>query len=146
VSKIFAQVSGVGSFDSLLAIGITTGEDFDAAAGSKLSIDEDKLREALSDNRQNVKDLFSNGDGTGIADLMFSYLDDATKATGFLNERAKANGTIDKQIQSLEDQITRLEDRVSQKESRLRRQFTNLETLSATYQNQSAALSRLGGF
>jgi flagellar hook-associated protein 2 len=146
VSKVFAQVSGVGSFDSLLAIGITTGEDFDATAGSKLTIDEDKLREALSDNRQNVKDLFSNGDGTGIADLMFSYLDDATKATGFLNERAKANGTIDKQIQSLEDQITRLEDRVSQKESRLRRQFTNLETLSATYQNQSAALSRLGGF
>ncbi len=146
VSKVFAQVSGVGSFDSLLAIGITTGKDFDATAGSKLEIDEDKLREALSDNRQNVKDLFSNGTGTGIADLMFSYLDDATKATGFLNERAKANGTLDKQIQSLEDQITRLEDRVSQKESRLRRQFTNLETLSATYQNQSAALSRLGGF
>ncbi len=146
MGKIFAQVSGVGTFDSLLAIGITTGEDFDATAGSKLSLDEDKLREALSDNRQNVKDLFSNSNGTGIADLMFSYLDDATKATGFLNERAKANGTLDKQIQSLEDQITRLEDRVSQKESRLRRQFTNLETMSATYQNQSAALSRIGLF
>lgn len=143
--KIFSQVSGIGSLDSLLAIGITTGDDFDASKGGVLEIDTDKLREALADDRQNVKDLFANVNATGVGDLLFDYLDEATKATGFLNARAKANGTFDQQIQSLNDQIGRLEDRVAQREARLRRQFTNLEQLSAGFQNQSAALARIGG-
>lgn len=142
--KIFSQVSGVGNFDSLLAIGISTGGDFDASTGGVLEVDADKLREALADNRQNVKDLFANTNENGIGDLLFSYLDDATKATGFLNARAKSNGTFDQQIQSLNDQIARMEDRVLQREGRLRRQFTNLEQLSSGFQSQSAALARLG--
>jgi flagellar hook-associated protein 2 len=134
----------VGSLDSLLAIGISTGEDFDASAASELKLNEDKLREALTNDRQNVKDLFSNTGKTGIADLLFDYLDEATKTTGFLNERARSNGTIDQQIRSLNDQITRLEERLSQKEARLRRQFTTLEQMSAGFQNQNAALARIG--
>lgn len=141
--KVFAQVSGIGSLDTLLAVGISTGDDFDASAVSKLELDEDKLREALANNRQNVKDLFANTSKTGIGDLLFDYLDEATKTTGFLNERAKSNGTIDRQISSINDQIERMEDRVSQVEARLRRQFTNLEQLSAGFQNQNAALSRI---
>jgi flagellar hook-associated protein 2 len=142
--KVFSQVSGVGSLDSLLAIGISTGEDFDASAASELKLNEDKLREALTNDRQNVKDLFSNTGKTGIADLLFDYLDEATKTTGFLNERARSNGTIDQQIRSLNDQITRLEERLSQKEARLRRQFATLEQMSAGFQNQNAALARIG--
>jgi flagellar hook-associated protein 2 len=144
LDKIFNQVPSIGTLDSLLSVGISTGDDFDASAGSLLEIDEDELREALAGNRQNVDDLFSNSNGTGIADLLFTYLDDATKATGFLNARSKANGSIDEQIDGLQDQIDRMETRVAQKEVRLRRQFTQLETLSANFQNQSAALSRIG--
>ena len=69
-----------------------------------------------------------------------------TSVTGFLNERAKSNGTYDQQITNLNDSISRIEDRIAQKEVRLRRQFTQLEQLSAGFQNQNNALGALRGF
>lgn len=147
ISNVFSRVSGLnGDFQSLVDIGITSGEDFNAEAGLNLSLDEETFRNALRDGRANVQDLFSNEDGTGIADVLFGFLDEATKATGYLNARSKANGTIDQQIQSVNDQIDRIQDRLLQREERLRRQFTNLEQLSAVYQNQASALSGIGAF
>lgn len=145
--NVFAQVPGLnGDFDSLLSIGISTGEDFDPAAVQLLELDEDTLREALRENRTNVSMLLTNSSGSGIADLMFDYLDEATKTTGFLNERAKSNGTIDVQIQSLNDQIDRIEDQVSQYETRLRRQFSAMEQMMSSMQSQSSALSSLSSY
>jgi len=74
---------------------------------------------------------------------LFNYLDEATKATGFLNARVKSNGSIDTQISQLNDQIARLEDRVSQKETLLRKQFSQLEQMAAVYQQQGIALNSL---
>ncbi len=145
-SQIFSRVMGLGDFESFLDIGISTGEDFDSTSVANLELDEDDFREALREDRNNVEQLFSNEDGTGIADVFYTYLDDMTKATGFLNNRAKANGTIDQQISGINDQVRRLEDRLEQRETRLRRQFTQLETISATYQNQASSLSALGSF
>lgn len=148
-ANIFNQVTGLGGdFESLLDIGISTGDDFSATEQQQLKLDEEKFREALQDDRVNVERLFSNENNNGIADVLFSFLDEATKSTGFLNERAKANGTIDRQIESLNNTIARQEDRLTQYESRLRRQFLQLEQLSANFQNQSAALSgaRFGAF
>jgi len=143
-TNVFAQVSGLsGDYSNLVELGITTGEDFNASVGATLQIDSDAFLEALRDDRTNVSNLFSNADGTGVADLLFDYLDEATKATGFLNNRAKANGTIDIQIQGLNDQIDRIEDRVAQKEERLRRQFAQLEVSSSNLQAQSSSLAGL---
>jgi flagellar hook-associated protein 2 len=147
VSEVFDQIPGLGGdFESLLNIGITSGEDFSAEEGLNLVLDEDIFREALRDGRTNVEELFSNSNETGIADVLFEFLDEATRATGFLNERSKANGTIDTQIRSINDQIDRFQVRLGQREDRLRRQFTSLEQLSASFQNQAAALSRIGAF
>ncbi len=148
-SNIFNQIPGLsGDYSSLLDIGISTGDDFSATESPQLKLDKEKFLKALQADRNNVESIFSNNAGTGIADTFFSFLDEATKSTGFLNERAKANGTIDRQIQSLNDSIERQEDRLGQYEERLRRQFLNLETMSANFQNQSAALSgaRFGAF
>jgi flagellar hook-associated protein 2 len=147
VGNIFQQVAGLGGdFESLLDIGLSSGEDFNSEAGLSLSFDEDKFLEALQNDRSNVEDLFANDSETGIADLLFDFLDEVTATTGFLNERAKANGTLDSQIQSANDQIDRIEERLLLRETRLRRQFTALEQISAVYQNQAAALSRIGSF
>lgn len=146
---VFNQVTGIsGDFSSLLDIGITTGKDFSATEAQKLQLDEEKFLNALQDDRLNVERVFSNSGGTGIADALFTYLDDATSASGFLNERAKANGTIDRQIRNINDSVSRQEERVSAYEERLRRQFLQLEQLSANFQNQSSALSglRFGSF
>ncbi len=147
VSNIFQQLSGVsGDFKSLVDIGITSGADFSAEAGLNLELDEEVFRDALRTGRTNVQNLFTNAGETGVGDILFEFLDEATKSTGFLNQRSKSNGTIDQQIQSANDQIDRIQVRLLQKEDRLRRQFTSLEQLSATYQNQASSLSSIGAF
>ncbi len=147
VGTVFSQVSGLsGDFQSMIDLGISSGEDFNSDLPLNITLDEEKFREALKADRSGVISVFVNNAGNGIADQLFTFLDDATKTTGFLNERSKDNGTIDQQIQSTNDQIDRLEDRLLQRENRLRRQFTSLEQISAVYQNQAAALSRLGSF
>ena len=142
---IFSSVSDLsGDFSNLVEIGITTGDAFDSGETSHLQLDEDTFREALRDDRTNVAALFNNADETGIADHLFDYLDQATRTTGYLNARAKSNGTIDQQIRGLNDQIDRLEDRVAMKEVRLRGQFTRLEQLTASFQSQSIIISSMG--
>ena len=146
-SMVFNTISGIsGDFDNLIEIGISTGDAFSSTATAHLELDEDVFREALRDDRTNVGSLFSNSGETGIADELYDYLEEITRASGFLNNRSKSNGTIDKQITGYNDQIDRLEQRLLQRENRLRRQFTQLEQLSAGFQNQSAALSGIGFF
>lgn len=147
VGTIFSQVSGLtGDYQSMIDLGISSGEDFNSELPLNITLDEEKFREALKSDRSGVVSIFSNSAKNGIADQLFTFLDDATKTSGFLNERARANGTLDQQIQSSNDQIDRLEERLTQREARLRRQFTSLEQISAGYQNQAAAISRLGRF
>ncbi|GMU92265.1 MAG: hypothetical protein AMXMBFR4_13230 [Candidatus Hydrogenedentota bacterium] len=140
--SVFSQIPGIsGSFQSLGAVGISTGSSFDSSTVSPLQLDENAFREALRANRGNVRDLFSNSSGTGIADTFFTYLDEITSTQGPLNERARSNGILDQQIQALNDRIDRLEDRVAMKERRLRLQFTQLEQLVAQYQQQGSSLA-----
>lgn len=143
-ANIFKQVTGIsGNFQSLIDIGISTGDTFDSSRVSVLEIDDDLLREALRENRGNVQDLFANDGETGIADLIFPFLNEITRFTGTLNERAKANGSIDRQIDAYNRQIESVERRVAHKERRLRAQFTRLEQISAGFQAQNAALANL---
>ena len=142
-STVFSTVSGFGEFSSLLNIGITTGEDFDATVAPTLSLDEEAFREALRGDRANVEDLFANTSQSGVADLLFEFVNEAVKATGFLNERSKAGGIITDQIDAFNGQIDRLEDRVAQREARLRREFLRAEQLLGQFQSQSSALGGL---
>jgi flagellar hook-associated protein 2 len=140
----FSQVTGIsGTYTSLIDLGITTGSAFDASAVSHLELNEDTFREALRKDRVNVQAVFNNSGKNGVGDLLFGYLDETTRTTGFLNGRAKANGGIDQQIQAVNDNIARMEDRVSMKEERLRKQFAQLEQLSASMQSSNTALSSL---
>jgi flagellar hook-associated protein 2 len=143
-SNVFSNISGIsGEFASLAHIGISTGDSFDAGAVSQLSFDREAFLEAYNDDSDNVQNLFHNDSDTGVADIFFSYLDEVTKTTGFLNARVKSNGTLDQQIRTYEDQMDRLEERLSRREERLRQQFGRLEQLSAGFQSQNSALSGL---
>lgn len=139
---VLGQVSGLsGDYDSLISIGITTGDSFDSGTLASFELDEDAFREALRTDRENVEALFSNDSGTGIADLLEDYLDETTSTGGFLNQRARESGLIDQRIESYNDQIDRIEERLTMREERLRRQFTQMEQLSANFQQQGSALS-----
>lgn len=143
-STIIDQVQGASAdLNSLVGIGISSGEDFDANSTPQLVLDEEAFREALENDRAGVQFLFANSGETGAADKIFEYLDDITKTTGFLNERSKANGIIDQQIESLNDRIEQIDRRVSMKEQRMRRQFAMMEQLQAGFQTQGSALASI---
>jgi len=142
--NVFSQVTGAGgSFTTLLDIGISTGKDFDSTAAPTLQLDAEKFLEALREDPANVQGLFANTSNSGIADVLFGYLDEVTGFSGFLNQRARANGGIDQQIQGLNRQIDRMEERLLQKEERMRRQFLRMEQMLAQFQNQGTALGSL---
>ena len=140
---IFQQVSGQGSRQSLIDLGISTGDSFDSTQVPQLQLDEDTFLEALRTDRENVAGIFSNGGGTGVGDLIFNFLDELTGFNGPLDARSRASGSIDTQIQGLNERIERIELRVAQKERRLRAQFTRLEQVSAGFQGQNQALGAL---
>lgn len=142
--SLFSMVEGMtGNYQSLLDIGVSTGDAFDSTVLSAFELDEGKLREALAANRGAVQSLFSNSSDTGIANTLEDYLNEAVSASGFLNERIRTNGLIDQQITDYNDRIARMEERLTLRETRLRQQFSRLEQLSAAYQQQNAALSGL---
>ncbi len=143
---IFDQVQGFGDYESLFDIGLSTGDEFNSTAVAHLELDEEEFRSALRESAGNVEKIFANSDETGVVDTLFEYMDEITGYSGFINARAKSNGTIDKQISDMNDQMERLEDRITNKETILRNKFLNLEKLSAVYQQQAAALSALGNF
>jgi len=144
-TTVFNLVSGLsGTFDSLLSIGISTGQGFDASAVFSLEIDETKLGEAIEENFANIEQLFSNDSETGIADLLFAFLEDTTKINGFLNDRSRSSGSIDAQIRSLNERIDAKENWVALKEARLRAQFVRMEQLAANFQSQAASFSGFG--
>ena len=145
-SFIFQNVPGLDdALNNFLDLGISTGESFSSDAISLLELDEEDFRAALNNNREGVRALFANDNDNGIADALEEYLESVTGTQGFLNQRARAGGSIDTQIQSLEDRIERIELRVSSYELRLRRQFTQMEQLVASFQSNGAALGGLAG-
>lgn len=143
---IYQSVPGLaGTMDNVLDIGISSGDSFDASAVFKIEIDEDKLREALTEGASSLQKIFINDDETGIGDIIFEYLDNITDSFGYLNDRSKANGTIDIQIVSLRERIDSAERRVTIKEQRLRASFIRMEQMSSDYQAQAASLAGFGG-
>ncbi len=143
-NTVFSTVTGIsGEYTNLSSIGISTGSTFDSAAVSQLTLDRDAFLNAYNDDPSNVMNLFHNDGNTGVANAFFTFLDEVTKTTGFLNARVRSNGTVDQQIRAHEDQIRRLEERLTQREGRMRQQFARLEQLSAGFQSQNAAIAGL---
>ncbi len=142
--SFFNTVSGIsGPYQSLADVGFSTGSNFDSSAIPSISLDTNKFKEALRNNKTNVMELFSNSSSTGLVNTLFPYLDEISGFNGFLNERIKTNGSIDSQINSINNQISNIEYRVNQKEARLRRQFTLMEQMMQSLQGQNTSLARL---
>jgi flagellar hook-associated protein 2 len=141
-ANAFSQISDAGSlYSNLTALGITTGSTFDASAVQQLHLDETAFTEALSKGRSSVASVFNNSSGTGIMDVLTDYLNDITGTSGFLNDRSKANGTIDQQITDLNARISAMEERASQKEKHLKEKYSKLETALSNLKTQSYSLS-----
>lgn len=138
-----------GTKISLKDIGIEPIKDF--KENGKLKIDEDKLRKAISENPNQVYEVFGkpakDADKGGIA-AQFRKTVDNTIAV--ISQKAGSTGsvsdsfTLGRTMKSMDKQIERFEDRLKMTEDRLWRQFTAMERAIQRANAQSASL--MGAF
>lgn len=106
----------------------------------KLSIDDEKLDEALADNLSDIKQLFT-GVG-GVIDRVESNVDLAIKSYsssggGYISSRIK---TLQNEIKYIDEDIENMERRLEMRENRLRAQFSQMDSILSQLNNQSTWL------
>ncbi|WP_110928459.1 flagellar hook-associated protein 2 [Bacillus massiliglaciei] len=145
-SSLYTSVSGISGTNALSKIGITTTSNY--LEGGKLTIDEDKLRAAISEDPNAVYQLFmANGTEKGemgLARRLRSDLDGAMKAiTEKAGKASSVNNTftIGKQLNGLDTSISAFEDRLAKLETRYYSQFTAMEQAIQKANSQSTSLS-----
>lgn len=155
----YSAVAGVGH---LSEIGITVGEGYGSYKdGGKLHIDEDKLREAISEDPDFVMNLFTQSskstdektayNETGVAKRLYDSLEGAIdqliEKAGYTTSMSEVdNSLIGEQLRDMDDRIYSMERRLMQVEDRYWREFTALEKAMERLNQQNAWLmSQLGG-
>lgn len=150
-SALYSKVGGLGEgvLDQLASIGITTG---DYTERGKLYISEDKLREAIALNPDEVSSLFTADDddntsssGDGIARRMLDLSDsllDGLKLKAGTDTTVDSNTQIGRELDELEDRMLAFSERLIQIENRYYRQFTAMETYINQLNQQSAYIAQ----
>jgi flagellar hook-associated protein 2 len=142
-TSTYKPVAGIpnGQIQLLSQLGIKTGY---MSTDGKLEIDEEKLKEAISNNPDEVAKLFTADDG--IATRMY---DQVNKAIDKLNKKAgrpetAANidsSTVGNSLVELQKQMDTWEDKLTTIEDRYWKQFTAMETALNKMNEQSSTLA-----
>lgn len=126
-----------GSVSSLSSIGIELGKS------GNLSFDSSKLRQALDDDPDKVKNLLTATEVGFATNFQETVKQFSAFGTGLLDSRSQS---IQDRIELYSDQITRYEERATRMERVLRQRFTSLEvTLSQSQQLSQLLTQKLGG-
>ena len=137
-SMMGGKVTGLTGVDDLGDIGIgepkSDGTVSQDAKDGKLTLDADKLLQAMNTDSGKVREFF-----TGFSTSMTNYTRTQTGGgKGVLDGRKAAS---DGELTSLQDQITRANDRMTATETRLKSQFAAMESALLQTQTQSSWLS-----
>ncbi|MCX7569462.1 flagellar filament capping protein FliD [Tumebacillus sp. DT12] len=145
-TALMEPVTGLpaGSFDMLSDIGISTSKPGTQLAykdNGKLYLDENKLREALETNPEQVSDLLTKG----YADRLYKEIDTTitrlTKLAGSGTTLAD-NSNLSLQLRDLDRNISVKTSGLKAYEDKYYKQFASLETAIQTMNSQSAWLSQ----
>lgn len=118
---ISSTVSGItGDINSLASLGISTEKD------GTLSIDSAKLDTAVTNNFNEIGEIFASDEGVG--QQLDTLLDAFVNSTGIIQSRT--NG-LDSQLDRIADQRDLLERRIEAIETRFRRQFNAMDAMVA---------------
>lgn len=132
---LVSNVGGNGTYNHLIDLGFES----DSKTG-KLSIDTDKLTDALSEGYSDVEFLLLGDDSTtGILDQFTSYLDNWTDSYDGLYAAKKSS--YDTSVRSLDATIQRMELRLEQREKTLNTQFAAMEELVSSLNTTSTYIS-----
>ncbi|HEV3430261.1 MAG TPA: flagellar filament capping protein FliD, partial [Paraburkholderia sp.] len=119
---------------SLASIGVTLGAD------GTLSIDSTALNNALQNNQSTIATLFNSTNG--VAEQLNTNITNYLSTTGAIATRTNA---INSDLTNLTTQQTNLTDYQTQLTSMYTAQFTALNTLMATMNNNQQYLTQLFG-
>jgi len=143
----YESVETTGSFSHLSEIGIETSSNF--RDGGKLIIDENKLRQKLSEDPSSVSKLFTGEGGTeGIADKLKTTLNETIKSVE--RKAGKASSVpstykLGKDIADVNSEMDAFQDRLNQIEDRYWSQFTQMEKAIQKMNSQSQQLMQQMG-
>ena len=139
-NRISEGVSWDSTTHYLFEIGITTDED------GLYTIDEDELRESLTNNFETVRNLFvETENSTGVAAKLNEFLDFITDeyADGYVQGRMDE---LEENIDNIDDRIEEMETRLERKREQLYQQFNALETYIAQMQQMQQWLTQQLGY
>lgn len=147
-SNFSSPVSGTSTYSQLSQIGISTTANY--LDGGKLTINEDKLRAAISADPNAVYELFQKDGATsseqGIARRLRDTLKTAmTDITDKAGKTTSVNNTftLGKVLNNYASQITRFEDKLKLIENRYWARFTAMETAINKANSQSTYLTSM---
>lgn len=130
--EISSSVSGLtGSFSTLAELGITTDEN------GKLSLNNDTLNAALDSDFDQVGQLFAASNG--IANTLDTVIEGYIGSNGIIDSRTAG---IQVSVGDIVDQREALDRRLVSLESRLLAQFTAMDIIVSSMQNQSNFLTQ----
>jgi flagellar hook-associated protein 2 len=131
-----------GAIKKLGDLGVTTGgasggqSSADALAG-RLTLDEARLTDALTNHRLDVKAFLTDGT-SGISKALTSLLDPLSKVGGLVDERATQTRQA---AASIDGQLAQMDVRLEAKTARLKAQFAAMESALAQSQSTSSWLN-----
>ena len=158
LSALYTKMTSI--FDSTLSsIGVTATY---SGGLTQISLDEDKLRETLEKDPDKVKDVLSSSKALGgssdglmtkVKGLFDTYASKSIATPGVLVKKAGTklssyslpNNELQKQIDQLQKKIDSWQTKLNKKIDYYTRQFTTLESLMNSMNNQSSMLSGLMG-
>ncbi|MCP1155680.1 flagellar hook-associated protein 2 [Peribacillus frigoritolerans] len=145
-SSLYTSVDGIAGKNNLSSLGITTTKNY--LEGGKLTIDEDKLRAAISEDPNAIYDMFmANGAEKSDKGLARRLRDDIESSMKAITEKAGKAGyvnnnfTIGKLVDGLDKKISTFEAKLTILESRYYNQFTAMEKAIQKANSQSASLA-----
>ncbi|MFJ7510637.1 flagellar hook-associated protein 2 [Peribacillus simplex] len=145
-SSLYTSVDGITGKNNLSSLGITTTKNY--LEGGKLTIDEDKLRAAISEDPNAIYDMFmANGMEKSDKGLARRLRVDIESSMKLITEKAGKAGyvnnnfTIGKLVDGLDKKISTFEAKLTKLESRYYSQFTAMEKAIQKANSQSASLA-----
>ena len=134
-------IGGTGAFSALSEIGLETQRD------GKIELNSIKFSEVLDGQLDDLQKLFAGEtdiDGTvvveGVASHFSAYLDSITDSTTGI--MASSKETTETRTKYIEDRIAQMELRLEKKEETMRAQFSAMEELVSSLNNQSSFLTQ----
>lgn len=155
-SKLISAISPGGSATGALSkIGISTSY---SDGVTSVKVDEDALRDALSNDPDSVRDAFTSTTGSSglmvnVSKVVSSYASTTGSTKGILVQKAGSiysplsllSNTLQDQIDDYDDEITKWQDKLSDKVDYYTEMYTRLETLTSTMNSQSSLISSMLG-